>query len=221
MRYAKLRKYEEWLRAEGYQPSTVEVTLRHLYTVNEQCGQTLFNACPMPVAPYRIPHVRRYLRYVALTRRNPLGRIFVAEMKRQGIEASSEIRKQGQRTKQNLTKSQWSELRKLLRAGDNTSKLLLAYMLSPYRISEFLDMEVRLVSEEDITDHVSRKWLHATNLAAPKSKRTRKLYELLCPTKRCAYSRLRRTLREAGEKLKVPADLDTLYKSYHALEDAA
>lgn len=219
LRYAKLKPYEAWLRAEGYQPSTVEVTLRHLYTVNENRISSLFNA--MPVAPYRIPHVRRYLRYVALTRRNPLGRAFVAEMKRQGIEASAEIRKQGGRTKKNLTKYQWWRLRGLLREGDNTSKLLLAYMLSPYRISEFLDMEVRLVSEEDITDHVSRKWLQATNLLVPKRNRTRKLYELLCPTKRCAYSRLRRTLREACKELRVPVDLDTLYKSYHVLETAA
>jgi hypothetical protein len=206
-RYAsKLKPYEQWLHEEGYQPSTVEVTLRHLNTVYARPTRD--------VETYRIPHVRRYLRFVALTHKNPLGAVFIARMKKQGIEASNKIHKQGKRTKKNLTKTQWDRLRAELREGDITSKLLLAYMLSPYRISDFLDMEVKLVDEQDIQDAVSRKWLRRS---PPK----KKLYQLLCPTKRCAYSRLRKKLQALCEELRMQTDLDTLYKTFHALEDAA
>jgi hypothetical protein len=198
-----LTAYEAWLKKQGYQPSTVVVTLRHLRTV----------AVEGRIPQYREAHVQRYLRYVAETKKNPMGKKFAQQMKAKGLVPSAKIRKQGRRTKDPLQAGDWAELRSVLRRGDDISKLLVAYMQSPYRISEFLLLDANKVTEEDVCDKRSRDWLKKAGGRGP-------VYAILCDTERCAYSRMRRRLQVVGEKMSLTVDLDTLYKSFHELEAA-
>ena len=105
MKTPDLSGYENWLVSEGYQPSTIEVTLRHIKVA----------AANQVRAVDHVPHVRRYLRFVTKTRRNPLGKPFATNMKRRGFKPASEIRKQGSRDRELLTVRQWKALRARLR----------------------------------------------------------------------------------------------------------
>lgn len=199
-----LSSYQRWLRTEGYQRSTAEVSLRHMRTI----------ATGAAVQSHQHPHIRRYLRFVEATGRNPLGREFLSKMKADGFEPSGPIAKAGKRSKPVLTRPQWSQLRsKLRRDGDEIDRLLIAYMYSPYRIAEFLELWVRGLDADDVSDALSREWI----AAAFDNTRNKKLFMILCDTRRCAYSRMRRRLQRVTAKLGIEADLDTLYKSYHQL----
>jgi hypothetical protein len=202
-----LDAYEAWLHQEGYQDSTIQVTLRHIKAVSVQ---------PERHPGHRAPHVRRYLRFVAKTRKNPLGRPFVERMLGHGLAAASDIEKQGARDKDCLTESQWKTLRANLRGGDPIARLLVAYMESPFRIGDFLNLQADRVTADDVSDKISRDWIRRFG-------GKKKLYKMLCPTQRCAYYRLRRRLQIISTKMKVATDLDTLYKTYHenASENAA
>jgi len=199
VRKTDLGAYEDWLYAEGYQESTILVTLRHIKAVSVE---------PRQSPGHRAPHVRRYLRFVAKTRKNPLGRRFTEQMLAHGMEPASDIEKQGSRDKGCLTPRQWKALRARLRGGDTISKLLVAYMESPYRIGDFLNLRANMVTRDDVGDKISRDWIKRFG-------GKKKLYKLLCPTQRCAYYRLRKRLQTISAKMKVETDLDSLYKTYH------
>ena len=202
-----LKLYREWLVKKGYQNSTIDATIRHLKTVWHK---------PEALS-YRGAHVRRYLLYVSATRRNPLGQKFTTYMtEKHGLEAVTETRKHGARTKVTLRNDQWGILRAVLRSGDSINRLLIAYMESPFRISEFLDMELREVDEKTVCDKRSRDWLLSIFI----NTRHKKVYQVLCPTKRCAYSRMRRRLMALSAELTFEVDLDTLYKTFHARKAA-
>lgn len=204
----KLDEYERWLRKEGYQPTTIEVTLRHIRAARSDSAR---------LPRHRVPHVRRYLRFVAKTRKNPLGRSFAKRMLDDyGLTPAGEIEKQGSRDRETLTQKQWDALKQKLRGGDRISRLLVAYMESPYRIGDFLNLKASGVTPDDVSDKVSRDWVRRFG-------GKKKLYQMLCTTERCAYYRLRRRLQKINQKLKTDPDLDTLYKSFHELngEEAA
>lgn len=213
-----LSGYEAWLTGEGYQPSTIKATLRHLKNVAET---------PNKVAEHQGAHVRRYLRYVSKTQRHPFGRVFAQTLHKQGYEAASDVRKPGSRSKGLLTGRQWTALRSRLRirGGDDTDKLLVAYMESPYRISEFLQLQVGKLTEEDVTDKRALAWLKSAGRSSASSngkaraagKRSQRVFKVLCETERCTYYRLRKRLRDVCDKMNLSADLDTLYKSYYEL----
>jgi hypothetical protein len=195
-----LTGYQDWLKREGYQPSTIRATLRHLK-----------GAVNTGVLATRQAHLRRYLLFVKKTRSNPLGRAFTHKLKQEGIEPAAEIVKQGRTVKTLLTRKAWKQLRARLRragAGDE-GRLLAAYMESPYRIGDFLNFRIADVTPED-TDKAGFKWLQSFR------KNTR-VYEVLCETERCAYYRLRKKLSEVAEDMGLSVDLDTLYKSYFAV----
>jgi hypothetical protein len=198
-----LSGYEAWLTREGYQPTTIEATLRHLKNVA---------AKPKEIADHQEAHIQRYLRYVGKTRRHPLGQSLTKKLKAAGYAAAGDVRKPGSRSKKLLDAQQWSALRARLRErgySDDTGKLLVAYMESPYRITEFLQLRPTLISADDVTDKISRDWL--------RNHRARRVFQVLCPTERCTYYRLRKRLRDVSEALGIPVDLDTLYKSYYEL----
>jgi hypothetical protein len=207
----KLDKYETWLKDEGYQESTILVTLRHIKAVYAHRDKD--------VAKTRAAHVRRYLRFVAKTRKNPLGRKFVQRMLGLGLEAAVDSPNHGKRSKTNLTDDQWLDLRAKLRRGDDTSRLLIAYMESPYRIGEFLNLRIGQLVDDDVQDKISRAWITDKKLGA-----RARLFQVLCKTERCAYSRIRRRLQQICKALEMEADLDTLYRTFHddkAEEEAA
>lgn len=190
-----LSDYLSWLKRQKYQDNTILVTLRNLRTAASE---------PARLPTHRIPHVRRYLRFVQETGSNPLGRRFLSAMKAKKIGAASEIVKTGARGKQ-ISKVQLSALRARLRRGDNTSKLVVAYMHSPYRISDFLILRCSRLTDRDVADKISRDWLR-------KEGGPNLLYQVLCDTERCAYARMRKRLLEVCDSLGFKTDLDTLYK---------
>lgn len=194
----KLLSYANWLRAEGYQESTIAVTLRHLRTV----------MVTKVIAACRVSHVQRYLRYSAETRKNPLGPEFLKMALKAGFEASDDRKRPGARVKDTLNDVEWAMLRAKLRRGDEISWMLIAYMQSPYRIGRFLKLRADKVDENDIDDKRSLDWI------AEHSNKLCPLYKLLCKTERCAYYRMRRRLLETCKKLGLEADFDTLYKTH-------
>jgi hypothetical protein len=199
-----LEAYEAWLNKEGYQPSTIAVSVRLI-------GMVFDNVDGHP--DYCEAHIRRYLRFVEKTRKNPLGKRFTGIMRLRGFEAAADIRKHGNRSKKLLHAGNWMQLRAKLRRGDEISRLLVAYMQSPYRISDFLKLRANSVTSEDVRDKISRDWIRDKGGRQP-------LYKLLCNTERCAYSRMRKRLQQTCKKMGLDADFDTLYKSFQVLEAA-
>lgn len=160
-----LSDYEKWLRRGGYQPSTMVVTLRNLRTIaaeGKKPAETLE------------PHIRRYLRFVEETKKQPLGRDFTAKMKKAGIAPSAAIEKHGKRPSKLLDMKSMSALRSKLRRGEETDLLIAAYMNSGMRITAFIALRADKVTDEH-TDAVSRKWIKKNGGSKP-------LYRLLCET---------------------------------------
>ena len=206
-----LDAYEQWLQEEGYQPSTIKATLRHTRVLADN---------PTADPGYRLPIAKRYLRFVAATRREPLGKAFTKRLKARGIEPASVHPRQGARVKDVLPRHRFVELRARLRqlgrGGDETALLLVAYMQSPLRVGEFLRLRPKQIDELSIVDKISRDWILDRDL-----KPRTPIYKLLCDTEKCTYVRLRRKLQEVAEELRINVDLDTLYKSFHAMQEAA
>jgi hypothetical protein len=202
-----LSGYKRWLVRQGYQPSTVQVSMRHLRAL---AAWDISKTVPQ----YRLPHIRRYLRYVDDTKDNPMGPKFIQGMKSLGLTAVMNISKQGPRGKTLLGGYEWTTLRSRLRRGDEASKLLVAYMLSPYRIGEFLNLRAHKVTEEDIADKISRDWIKTRG-------GRQRLFRLVCETERCTYYRMRRRLQDMCDKLEIEADFDSLYKTYQTLRKAS
>lgn len=203
-----LSRYSVWLMDQGYQASTIDGTLRHLRAVADN---------PEDVG-YRVAHVRRYLLYVSTTKLNPLGKKFTEHMTTgHGLAAIIETRKVGGNTKDLLNKGQWYQLHQVLSRGDDLDKLIIAYMESPFRISEFLDMNIRDVNAVTVRHAWSRKWI-AKAFVKPRGEQ---MYQILCQTRRCAYSRMRRRLAAVSKKLEFKVDLDTLYKTFNQRAEAA
>lgn len=199
--------YKRWLVRQGYQPSTVQVSMRHLRAL-------VAWEIPKKLPKYRHAHIRRYLRYVDETKDNPMGSKFLQGMKSLGLTPAMDISKQGPRGKTLLGSHDWTALRSRLRRGDEASRLLVAYMLSPYRIGEFLNLNAHKVDETDIADKISRDWIRQNG-------GRKKLYRLVCETERCTYYRMRRRLQDICDKLEVEADFDSLYKTYQSIKKAS
>lgn len=198
-----LSRYRQWLVDQGYQPTTIAATLRHLQVVADN---------PEEVG-YRAPHVRRYLLYVEAEECHPLGKRFTRHMTTgHGLQAVSKARKiNGGNTKKLLDGGQWYMLHQTLRKGGDLDKLILAYMMSPYRIRQFLHMRIKDVNEATVQRIQSRTWI---DKRCP-NPRGKKMYQILCPSVSCAYSRMRRRLIAVAKNLAFEADLDTLHKTFH------
>lgn len=206
-----LDAYEAWLKKEGYQESTIKATLRHTRVLADN---------PTADPGYRMPIAKRYLRFVVATRREPLGKAFTKRLKARGIEPANKHPRQGARVKDVLSRQRFvqlrAKLRELGRGGDVTALLLVAYMQSPLRVGEFLRLRRSDVDEASVADAKSRAWLERQDL-----KPRARLFEILCKTERCTYVRMRRKLAEVAAEQRIAVDLDTLYKSFHAMQEAA
>lgn len=202
-----LSSYRLWLIGRGYQPSTVQASLRHMRALARRDW-----SIPKPIPSHLKPQVRRYLRYVKDSGRDPMGARFSQAVAAQGLEAASDIRFQGPREKTLLGSRQWTTLRAKLRRGDTASKLLVAYMMSPYRVGEFLNLRADQITEDDVADKISRDWIR-------KEGGRRRVFKLVCPTERCTYYRMRRRLQEVCDKLEYEADFDSLNKAFHAKQE--
>ena len=194
-----LSTYEAWLKKERYQASTRALSIRNLMTITNHPNKR--------IASYLIPQAQRYVRFVAQTKKNPMGAKFLARLKKQKIEASESIKKAGKRSKPVLTAAKLSKLQAKLRSGDEVDRLILAYAFSGMRVAAFLHMPCSNMQEHP--DKISRDWV----AKAVDVSWNDPMYKLLCKTERCAYSRMRTRMREVAEQLKMDVDLDTLYLS--------
>ena len=208
---SRLDGYRAWLEKKSYQPTTIDATLRHLKVVAKDPGALL----------YRGPHIRRYLLFVEDTKSNPLGRKFTNHMAALGMTAVADTRKCGAYTKALLSDTRWSKLDRKLRNGKDLDCLLWAYMHSGLRISEFLGRTL-IQLERSLTDESSPAefWLRNAMRSAFVSTRGKKVYQILCPSSRCAYSRMRRRLAAIAADLGIQADLNTVYKTQQQRSEA-
>ena len=204
-------KYGRWLVKEGYQPTTINVTLRHMETLLKRIKDK-----PGKQHKQYASDVKRYLRYVELTRAGAsVPRALVSYKNKYGLVAVRQNNKDGRRVKEPLSPQAWAALKAHLRKGDDTAKLLVAYMHSPLRVSAFLCLFVEAVDEETVADKISRDWI-AGNGSRSRQKVT--LFSLLCPTQRCTYARMRTLLQKECAALKIAADLETLNKTFRELK---
>ena len=206
----KLDGYRTWLVDKEYQLSTIDATLRHLKVVAKDPS----------ALTYRGPHIRRYLLFVEDTKCNPLGRKFTQHMVSLGFSAAASTRKCGAHTKSLLTKLEWAKLNKTLRKGRDLDLILWAYMHSTLRISDFLGQTLAEI-ERSLTDESDAAcyWLRNAMRDAFVAPRGKRVYQILCPSSRCAYSRLRRRLAAVLTDLSIEADLNTVYRTHQ--RDAA
>jgi hypothetical protein len=213
-----LKPYVKWLKKRGYQDSTIVVTIRNLILAYTDCaplGKKGWAPATIDVTaePYK-SHLGRYLKFVQETRRQPLGSRFTLLLKRKGLKPIRDTNLQGPRRKTLLTLKSWENLRRRLRKYDgasdsNTGRLLLAYMSSPHRVTDFLRLRADKLDSGDVGDSASRGWLAGFGNVP--------LHEVLCSTERCAYYRLRTCLQNVSQDSGVVVDLDTVRKSYQAL----
>jgi len=203
-----LTSYRDWLHAQLYQPSTIDSTLRAL----------TLRRSPSKHGP-ETPHVRRYLRFVAETKQNPMGRDFLAHARLVGHKASSDAPRPGSRKREVLTRGQWTKLLATLRRvavedNDDTARMLLAYMHSGRRVTNFLGLVASFAAEREdfVADKLSRNWV-AERSQMIRSPGRVLVYQLLCDSERCAYSRMRRRLKAVAGKLGFDVDLDSLRRS--------
>ena len=204
---SRLDGYRVWLTDKGYQSSTIDATLRHLKVV----------AKDPEALKYRGPHVRRYLLFVEDTKNNPLGKKFTDYMIAMGLSAAADTRKGGAHTKELLSAAQWGKLDRKLRNGKNLDCLLWAYMHSGLRISQFLGQTLpqleRALGDESPP---AAFWLRSAMRSAFINPRGKKVFQILCPSSRCAYSRMRRRLAALANDLNIEADLNTIHKTKQA-----
>lgn len=200
-----LSGYTGWLETEGYQPSTIEATLRNLA------------AATRDTKPHHKPHIRRYMRYVTETGDNPL-RVKLVRMSLDSFEPSARRRRHGSRTKQLLGRAEWKLLKSRLRPEkDVVSQVLLAYMGSELRIGDFLSVELTKL-DDVVADKRARDWCVDCAKGLRKTgKPSKTVADLLCMSERCAYVRLRKRLQAVSTDLGYEADLDTVYKSRQKL----
>ncbi len=204
-----LAPYVAWLKTEGYQPSTINATLHEV-----------FSACSALILwDSDIPHIRRYLRFVEQTKKNPLGPKFLEHCAQHNLTPSKRGSPSGRRVRKPISSAQWAELRTALRQdGDDTSKMLVAYMFCDLRIMKFLGQQLGSATDSIapvITDKRSRDWLLSYTEHAFT---TRRVYELLGKTPRAAYARMRRKLQDFSVMCRINVDLDTLYRSRPSAE---
>ncbi len=198
--------YETWLKKEKYQKSTVVLSVRTLKAVV---------ASSKKVPPYLIPTVQRYLRFVADTRKNPIGPAFCARMKKQGIEASAKIKKVGKRQKPVMTGKALESFRAQLHKGDDIDKLIAAYLSSGMRAADFLVSSCGAFTSDDTA---ANTWIRSKTSVAW----TAPMFKLVADSQSIAYSRMRTRMRDHGKRMKMRLDLDTLYLSRRELtEDKA
>jgi len=195
-----LDSYRDWLLTEGYQPSTVETTVRKL--------TRLYHFASERSNSHARAHLRRYLRYVKDTKRSPLGQEFQAALVKEGFQASSKRSKPGARTKKRLTASQLTELRSRLRTRGTLGRIAALYAQSKLNVSVFLELgraEVRALQSGNtgLDARLDADWLNELF----HRERATLLWETFAVSPRAAYKKLLDLVRAEG------TDLDTIYRS--------
>lgn len=199
--------YGPWLEAEGYQRSTIALSLRYV--------RGLLSEPVRCQKKHYAPHVRRYLRYLE-TRGAGLAAVDIEALKtfeKHGFSASAVVQKTGQRTKTPLSDADFSRLRAFLRRGKGPlDRLLVAYLQQSHlKIGRFLQVSPAYIvnAPEDFPDKISRDWLAEFNYTEHAFK---PVFNILCRTHRCAYYRMRVRLLEAAKALNLDVDFHSISK---------
>lgn len=187
-----LDDYTTWLRSKKYTPSTIDASIRVLRRLNRE------NPKPTRSDEFLL---RRYLRYVKETRRNPLGKRFTSVLEKQGLDPTSERAMSGTRKRELLMMGQFHDLKdRCLNSTDKTAMLVGFYMVSGKKPREFLQQKH---SASSFSDHFPRTGTF--------------LYENLSPSITWAYRMLLAAAKREAAALDIDADLDILYRSRLAL----
>ena len=197
--------FEEWLHKQGYQKSTVLLTLRHL-----QSALSLWKEGDREALPngHLVIPMRRYLGFVSSTKKHTLPRGFGKAIAREHDPMVA--KPNGSRRKLNLTQGQWRRLFDKLDESKLDDDLMLKfYMLQPYRLGDFLSMDmvelVDTIGARSVPLRLRRGKLASTTVA-----------DRMCPESTkpatCAKSRLRRRLSVWVEEMGWSCDLNSLQK---------
>jgi hypothetical protein len=196
--------FEKWLRKQGYQDSTVKLTLRHLQSAFSLWKEDDRKA--LPNGHLVIP-MRRYLGFVSSTRKHTFPRGFGKAI---GLRYDPMVAKpNGSRKKPDLTMGQWRRLFDKLDASKLEDDLMLKlYMLQPYRLGDFLSMDM-----VELADTVGAR---NVPLRLRRGKNSTTVADLMCPESTkpatCAKSRLRRRLCAWAEDMGWDCDMNTLHR---------
>lgn len=189
-----LSGYASWLKAEGYQQSTIRASL---YALKRHAAKKAF-----------VPHtsdkicLQRYLLFTQVTGEHPLGQGFSEALVGAGLRAAQTKAKGGGRNRPALDTTQLGKLLGVLQEQeDGDAQLLSIYANSGLRINDFLSQRC-----EDVVSPALQAWF--------KDKPKREfIYELVSTSLSWSRRRLLRKLRTEASKLDINADLDTLRRS--------
>jgi hypothetical protein len=190
-----LDDYTDWLRTQKYTDSTIEASLKVL--------RRLDHAKPDPRNLTDRFLLRRYLRYVKETRRNPLGRTFTEALSQLGLEPAVPRAVPGKRKRKLLTVTEFHVLKdRCLRSEDVATVLVGFYMMSGKKPHDFLQQKT-LIRDNAAVFKVRQDIL----LSRPV------VYENLSTSLSWAYRTLLAAAKKQGEALGLDVDLDILYRS--------
>lgn len=188
-----LSGYESWLKAEGYQPTTIRASLYALKRRVVRETSTVLESDKICL--------RRYLLFTQVTGEHPLGPGFSEALVGEGLRAAQLKAKGGHRKRAALDRGKLGKLLNALQEGGDDSQLLAIYASSSLRINDFLSQRC-----EDVVSPALQTWLENR----PKREF---VYETVSPSLSWARRRLLRKLRTEASKLDINADLDTLWRS--------
>jgi hypothetical protein len=159
------------------------------------------------------------LSFVRATRSNPLGRSFLQAVEAMGlVPVTKDWKKHGRRDKPLLTSDVFSEFRARLRKEGDVGMLTALCIQSGLRVSKLLAMSL---SDAIESYPLYESWLvgrAADGTPTPRSQRIRTLHQIVSPTARGAYRKMRLVVAHVAKELEVEADLDSLYKSRLQIE---
>jgi hypothetical protein len=190
--------YRDWLKKQRYTPSTIEASLKVLRRLDA------VEPKPTPTDEFLL---RRYLRYVKESRRNPMGEKFTEALKTKHdlFRPAVERAKSGKRKRRLLTLTEFHELKtRLLKRGDDAGPLLVLYMSTGMKPRTFLQTQIK-----------SAQFGFPLSIASWLSEHDRSifLYQIISPSLSWAYRKLLAVLKKEAAGMDIDADLGTLYRS--------
>lgn len=191
-----LSSYKNWLEREGYCASTAQESVRRL-------DKSALGGVPEQQR-HMWPYLSRYLRFVAETKKEPLGAAFTRRLQQYGLQPARKRRLPGSRRRKSLSEEDFTRLRAHLRTQkDATSRLLLAYMFTDRRVGLFLCLTA--IQIDEVKDKKSRDWLNTLDVFC--------MHEVLDDAgTRGAYVRMRNKLAQTAQVLGLTVDLNTLHR---------
>jgi hypothetical protein len=190
-----LDDYKAWLETQKYTPSTIEASLKVLRRIDHNK--------PDPRNRTDKFLLRRYMRYVKETRRNPLGMKFTETLEGLGIRAAIPRSVYGTRKRKLLSVTEFHSLKDRCLSSDEVASVLVGfYMMSGKKPHEFLTQKT-LVRDNSAVFKIRNDILLNKKI----------VYENLSSSISWAYRTMLAAAKKEGEALNLDVDLDILYRS--------